>query len=804
MKRPLIMVALLYVAGILLAPIPVPLTVLFVVAFGLLIPALVWPRARLIFLCPLILMTGWINLAQRTAILSPNGLRTVVGHQEALAEIRGLLRETPFHRVHKEKGVDVWNSMGRIDVSQIRFAGGNWQPVSGRVIASTKGILPDTLFAGQTVELSGVMRPPKGPIAQGLFDYGAYLEEQGIYHQLHAQTPADWQIIHSPSSPPLADRFSAWGRKALAIGLPVEDETLRLEWALTLGAKEVMTDEVSEPFIRAATYHIFAVDGLRIAIVSGIFLVLLRVLGVPRPVCGLLVVPIIWFYAAMTGWPASAIRAIVMIMVVFGGWAMKRPSDLINSLFAAALVILVWEPRQLFQAGFQLSFFVVLCIILILPFFQQVEQRLLRLDPLLPDELRPRWQRWLLIAARHVLGLFFTSFAAWLGSIPLVAYYFHILTPISGPANIPAVALCGLVLIANLSSLLLAGWFPFAAGLFNNAGWFWMKAIQTTTHWSAMAPKAYFHVPMPSLFTIALYYLILLTVFTGWLWQGQWRRWKIGGIAALSLVWGIHSLGNQPVARLTILPLDGSHAVYVHSAEGKQDSLIDAGSESSVEMVVKPFLQGQGVNRLDHFILTHGEIGYSGGAELIAELFPPRNIHTSSIRFRSPEYIKFQTKMEFSPSWRKPLQTGDLLGPWTVLYPALTNHFPKAADNALVLRGEFGGTRVLLLSNPGRPGQSALLEQTNALRADIVVAGLPSDGEPLCDALLDAIQPRAIIIVDADFPAYKRAKKTLRERLAGRRVPVIYTRNANAVSLVMRSHGWELTTMDGGKISSLR
>jgi competence protein ComEC len=383
-----------------------------------------------------------------------------------------------------------------------------------------------------------------------------------------------------------------------------------------------------------------------------------------------------------------------------------------------------------------------------------------------------------------------------------VAYYFHILTPISGPANIPAVPLCGLVLISNLSSLLLAGWFPFAAGLFNNSGWLCMRLIQMTTHWSALMPKAYFYVPIPSLFTIALYYLILLTVFTGWLWQGQWRRWKLGGIAVLSVVWSALWLTNQPVARLTILPLDGGHAVYVNSSKGHQDSLIDTGNELSVEMVVKPFLQAQGVNRLDHFILTHGEIGFTGGAQPVSELFIPRNIHASTVHFRSPEYLKFQTKMESAPAWRKPLQSGDVLGPWTILHPAATNHFSRAADNALVLRGEFGGSRVLLLSNLGRSGQNALLEQTNALRADLVVAGLPSDGEPLCDALLDAIQPRAIIIVDADFPAFRRAKKILQDRLAGRRVPVIYTRNANAVTLVMRSKSWELTTMDGMRISS--
>src|SRR6185503_15575913 len=154
-----------------------------------------------------------------------------------------------------------------------------------------------------------------------------------------------------------------WAQQALARGLPVEDEALRLEWALTLGWKPALTEEVSEPFVRAATYHIFAVDGLRMAIIFGIFFSLLRALSVPRAMCGLLLVPLIWFYTGLTGWPASAVRATVMLTVVIGGWVLQRPGNLVNSLFAAVVIILVWQPQQLFQAGFQLSFLVVLRII---------------------------------------------------------------------------------------------------------------------------------------------------------------------------------------------------------------------------------------------------------------------------------------------------------------------------------------------------------------------------------------------------------------------------------------------------------
>src|SRR5208283_3607056 len=121
--------------------------------------------------------------------------------------------------------------------------------------------------------------------------------------------------------------------------------------------------------------------------------------------------------------------------------------------------------------------------------------RLVAPDPLLPDDLRPRWQRALRWPPVGWLGdLLLVSLAAWLGSLPLAAYYFHILTPVSTPANVLAVPLCSLVLVSNLASLLLAGWFPAAAELFNHAGWFLMEIIQASRHWFANWPCDYFYV----------------------------------------------------------------------------------------------------------------------------------------------------------------------------------------------------------------------------------------------------------------------------------------------------------------------
>jgi ComEC/Rec2-related protein len=866
---------MLYAGGILAgAAAPVCPWVLLGVCLGLVPITLAWGRARPALLCLLIFLAGWTDLALHTAALSPNDLRRILGDQPAIVSVRGALRETPSLRAHERGERESWRATARVEVAALSTNHGPWQPAAGRMAVTTPGTLAD-FFAGQTVEIAGVAALPKGAAAEGTFDYRAHLKELGIYYQLQAASEQDWRVLATPPAPPLADRFRAWARRALGRGLPSQDEALRLEWALTLGWKPALTEEVSEPFIRAATYHIFAVDGLRMAIVFGIFFGLFRALGLPRPLSGAVLIPLIWFYVALTGWPASAIRATVMLSVVIVGWVLKRPSDLLNSLFAAALIILTWEPQQIFQAGFQLSFLVVLCIILIMPPLQRWAERLIAPDPLLPAELLPRWRRMARAPARYVGGLLLTSFAAWVGSVPLVAYYFHILTPISTPANIVAVPLCGLVLVSNLAGLLVAGWFPAAAECFNHAGWFLMQCIRLSSHWFAGWPGAYHYVAAPGILGSALYYGLLLAAATGWLFRPKPRpsdpnpnlnpnlnlnpnpnlggphpggalgtphlcgsgqripgacrlkpafRAAVSGCARFAATarrfrpkvrpWAAAALGiaagfwcwqtwqAASITRLTVLPLGGGHAIYFDAPGSRNDLLIDCGSSSSVQFLTKPFLRAQGVNRLPGLVLTHGNSQHIGGAQTLDALFPAQAVWASPVRFRSAPYRRALREFSRTPGKLHTVSRGGRLGPWTVLHPASGDRFPQANDNALVLLGELQGARVLLLSALGRPGQNALLERKCDLRADIVITGLPAATEALGEDLLDAVRPRVIIVADSEFPASARASPGLRERLAQRKIPVLYTRSDGAVTLELRRGGWELRTMSGVRLTS--
>lgn len=785
------------------------------------------PRMILLVLVWLFLaLTGWVNLAFRNAVRSPGDLRGLIGNEPALVTLQGTLAETPRLKIILRDDQEKWRSVARVRVHEIRKGNANdFQPASGEVLVATPDVLDANFFSGQAVEISGVIAPPPPPLAEGLFDFRNYLATRGIFYQVKTESTNDWKLSEPHlARAPLTDRFLGWSRQTLALGLSSEDEPLRLLWAMTLGWRTAFTGDIDEPFLQAGTMHMFAIDGLRIALVSGMIVTLLRVVRLSRSWCGAIAIPVIWFYTAATGWEASAIRASVMMTVVLGGWALKRPGDLLNSLAVAAFVILLIDPRQMLEASFQLSFFVMLVIALMLPalngFCDRTVGYFLKPDPLLPEELVPSWRKKLFNWSCALARFAALSFAAWMGSLPLAAKYFHLFSPVSTLANVFAVPLGALALTANLGALICGHWLPWFTGVFNFAAWALMVAMTWVSVEFARLPGAYFYVPEPSLTTIAIYYVVIVAAFSGWF--ATARRKVAGAIILLMIVAGYIWLWESSRAEttVTVLPLSGGHAVYVDADGRRNDWLINCGNEDAVNFTLKNYLRGQGVNSLPRLVLADGNTRNCGGAKLLDQLFGVGELWTSTAKFRSAAYRETvahfegnnETNTAFAgrrnssgdpPSRHKIFNYGDTNGSWQVMFPLTQGNISKAGDAPLVLRGNFHGTRIVLLSELSRTGQSELLAQTNDLHADIVIAGLPDDGEPLCDALLAAVRPKVIVIADSDFLAGRRAGRSLQERLAQTHIPVIYTRTAGAVKIVTDKKGWRATAMDGQKITNV-
>ena len=803
MKRPLLIVALLYGGGVLLGDwLPDQILPSSWIAMGSVagLLCLAWARARKALLGMVLVLAGAANQSSRTAVVAPDDLRVLFKNEATIVTLRGRLTETPYHRVYDHEGESSTRTLAELRVEAAGQQRTGWQRASGIVVVSTSGLLPDEFFGGRMIEVEGVLRQPQGPVVQGQFDYRTYLRRHGIYFQVSTQTTNDWRLAggcDQPQHPPPADRFSAWAMRVLGLGLPV-DEATRLLWAMTLGWKTALTAEVSEPFMRSGTMHIFAISGLHIALIAGILVMVLRAGKVPRSVAGWVVIPLIWIYTGVTGWQASAIRSTVMMTVILFGWMLKRPSDLLNSLAAAALIILVWDPQQLFQASFQLSFCVVLSLALFTPAIDSVRQRVLAEDPFLPSELRPGWQRWMRRFAFWISSGLVTSLAAWLGSIPLVALYFNLFTPASLLANLIVVPLSSIALAANMGSLAVGAFAPGLAELFNNTAWLamWLmvRISETAGHWG----WGCWHVRTPSWLSLALYYAILFAIMGKWWTYPRARPALAIGLALLGAAWVAGAWRERSETRLTAIPLSGGESIFVDAPGRKSDLLIDCGNRSAAEFVLKPFLRSQGIDSFPAVLLTHGDVRNVGGAEFLLRQFPPEAVLMSPVVFRSAAYREMKATFGGRTNLLHTAALGTKLGAWRVMHPGATDHFPQADDNALVLRGEIHGLRLLLCSDLGKPGQHALLQRHSDLRADVVISGVPAQSEPVSGALLEAAQPLVIIITDALYPATARASRRLRERLAEQSARVIYTSESGAVTVVLREGRWRIESASGG------
>lgn len=536
--------------------------------------------------------------------------------------------------------------------------------------------------------------------------------------------------------------------------------------------------------------------------IAGILVNALRWMRLSRNWAGGIAIPIIWFYTGATGWQASAIRSTIMCSVIIFGWMLKRPNNLLNSLAASAMLIFLWQPEQFFQTGFQLSFILLLSFAVwpglspntpwpdpsmylgyVEPeefgrkpdmnrwtlFLARAYEKLTGRDPLLPSELRPLWRQRLDPIVRGLLGGLNVSLASILGSLPVIAQYFNLISFSSLFANLIIVPLSGIALALSTGSLVLS-WLPFLPEALNFVSWKTMWLMVAICRNLESFKWTYEYVQAPGAVVVIAYYLGVIGLLNG--------RCRIV-IGAAVVVVSIPLWREATTHTVTVLP--GNGVIYVDAPWSRNDLLVDCGRDYEVATLVKPFLRTRGVDRLNAIALTHGDVAHIEGYSRLVDEFRPRLTYTTGVRSRSPVYRRIARNLEETPTKRRIVAAEDQICGWRVLHPARGQDFSRGDDEALVLSKNLSGKTITLLSDLGRNGQPALAER-GELKSDVVIAGVPNDGEPLRAELLDALNPELIVIAGNDAKT-QRALANLRSRATN----VISTMEKGAVTISGRS-----------------
>lgn len=180
--------------------------------------------------------------------------------------------------------------------------------------------------------------------------------------------------------------------------------------ALILGVKDGLDNEVKTAFSAAGAMHILAVSGMHVVVIYQVFVFIFGFLKRNKKygnwLFAIAVLVCLWFYALLTGWSASVLRAVTMFSFVVLAEAMQRKTNIYNTLAVSAFVLLCYNPFLLFDVGFLLSYVAVIGIVYIQPLLYERFSFTNRIADYL-------WENTCV------------SVAAQIATFPLGLYYFH-------------------------------------------------------------------------------------------------------------------------------------------------------------------------------------------------------------------------------------------------------------------------------------------------------------------------------------------------------------------------------------------
>lgn len=826
MKRPLVGIAMVFCVGMTLGEwYPLPLAALWIVFSIALAASALFLRHRLgvATVYAMVLFGGLLAHRLANTYPQPNHLLRLLADRPQNVVARATITVEPVRMIYQRARGQQERDFFFARVSTLD-RGNGWEMATGDIVVwLDQPPEDDQLRYGDRIELRGLLRQPAAPANPGLFDYRTYLARRGVFYEARIHSAAAIAVLGHEAhgwmecGMWMQRRFLASAARGLETSR-VGDEPVMvgLIRAMLVGFRPGLTNELAEPFMRTGTLHVFAVSGLHVAVIAGILVGLLRFCRVGRLGCALIALPLLLFYTIATGAPASAVRSFLMAAIVIIGWSLPRPTDLLNSLAASAIIILVCDPMQLFDAGFQLSYAAVLALALLVPgpgfltrtlyrradeepesatVWSRLPGRLADLfvcDPYLPTKLLPRWRRAWYDVVRTVSASFAISVAACIGTMPLIAHYFHLFTAINFLSNLVIVPLSTLTITIGFASFLLdLLWQPLTVPL-NNANYFFMELMLAASRLFERVPLAFVYVKTPPLWLSAAFYGALGL----FLWAGVRKlahrfAW-LGAAALCALAIGLAARNGEPITTLTVLSVGDGAAAFVDLPGEKHDTLIDCGPAKSALFILKPFLRAQGCDSIETLILTHADANHVGGVGAVLDGFRPRRIFDNGqsrwTRVSGGALPGFRASRLIEAA---ALPLGENIE-LRVLHPRAGPLSTLSDDAALVMQLRCGLHRVLMASDIGATVERELVAAKMDLRSDVLIKGLHRREDSCTDGFLDAVAPQWVIISCGEAASQTSSLRAMIDRIEAHGARVFRTDSHGAVTVRMTSDDLEV------------
>lgn len=540
----------------------------------------------------LLMAAGFAGLQYKHRLTESNNISSHINSTGSKVILKGSISERP----------EINNDRIRLVLDVLSV---NDSDVSGTVLVSIfknkfKEDVKSPLAYGDIVTINGKLEQLPHRRNPGEFDYGEYLRLHDVnavfigygFEQIVVISKGDVDFFKGKVIIPFKD-YSIKIIDELVGG--EEGEYLK---GLVLGERSNISKEVKENFVNAGVAHIIAVSGLNVAYVIIIVWGVLIFIPIRYSYKITVILLFLFFYMNLTGNTPSIVRASIMASVFLLAQVIQRKPNSYNILAFSALVILLIDPRQLFDPGFILSYSAILSIIIIFPVFEGWAGHIKWYKELDSDKITGK-------IIKGIITLFLGTLAAQAGTLPITAIMFKKISIISLVANLFAIPLSNIALALGFVTIIFSSFSLWLATFFAELNTFLLYWQLNLIAFCAKLDHSYIETYFVDWMLFFFYFVILVLMLSI----------KKNNVVSRIII-SVLLIANFFLWKLVINKTDSTEITYMDTGSASTtlislpagtNILIGCGTSgnsfTSSQRNIIPFLRSKGISSLDLLLL---------------------------------------------------------------------------------------------------------------------------------------------------------------------------------------------------------